>query len=576
MMQRPIRIAGAGMGALMLTLALSMAGHAMGQQSSSPKPTAAQSALPEEPTQPPVLEAYAVSPGPVASSASSSAQQADEQAACEAGSDDLLNVLQANGTLTKEQYDALKARNAERCKVKVAQSIANAAASSEAPRPCPAGAAAAGPGQPCIPSSVVRSMDSGIGLHMGDYTLSVAGEVNTYYIHDRPDRSVASNCLLCLATVGGDPTSQIGDGMLPGWIDVLLSTHKDGWDTSVGFGIWPSINSLIQSSLGVNYAGGSSVALSNTGVDFRQEYITVGRPKLGTFKLGRDIGFFGAEAALNDMALFGAGTVSGTGSPSSSVTSPGPGATTVGRFGTGDIYTDFIPQISYATPVFEGLSAQIGIFQPMSDAVSTSLTNGVSAFSAPYTANGSPMFQMKVAYSSPDKKPVTAKLWFNYLTQKMEADASDVSDDPLLTVGESKQAWALDYGTKIVGKWANFVGYGYDGKGIGNEGIFLLATDPSGARRTSHGYYLQLMTTPGKWTFGVSYGMSALLPASSEVLTSSTEDIVRNNLSWIVQGRYALTNWFSGIAEYNHERSESQVGGITTSDSVALGGIAWF
>ena len=349
--------------------------------------------------------------------------------------------------------------------MKVAESIANAARSQEAPKPCPAGAAAEGPGQPCIPSNVVRGMDSGIGLRMGDYTLTVAGEVNTFYLHDRPDRSVASNCLLCLATVGGDPTSQIGDGMLPGWIDVLLSTHKDGWDSSVGFGIWPSIDSVIQNSLGVNYAGGNSVALSNTGVDFRQEYLTVGKPKMGTIKLGRDIGFFGSEAILDDMALFGAGTVSGTGSPSSSVTSPGPGATTVGRIGTGYIYTDFIPQISYATPVYQGLSAQIGIFQPMSDAVSTSLTDGVSAFSAPYTANGSPMFQMKVNYASSQKKPVTASLWFNYMTQKMQADASDVKDDPLLTFAQSRQAWGTDYGGKFVQKWANLVVYGYNGKG---------------------------------------------------------------------------------------------------------------
>jgi hypothetical protein len=569
-MQDTIQIIGRSMGAALLTLFLIPA-RAQQPSNTSEQAAATQTALPLRATHPapsPVQDAFAVplnsTAGPVASS---SAQTYSAQSPCASESSDLLGILLANGTLTKQQYDLLQEHNQKRCAAEAAEEAANKVAQKAAESAIEKAAIA----------NRVTGMDNGIGFHMGDYSVSISGEVNGYYVHDRADRSVSSNCLLCLATVGGDPTSQVGSGMLPGWVDVLLTTHKGGWDTSVGFGIWPSLNSLIQGSIGVNYAGGNSVALSNSGVDFRQEYLTVGKPTLGTFKIGRDIGFFGSEAILNDMSLFGAGTVSGTGSPSSSVTSPGPGATTVGRIGTGYIYTDFIPQISYASPVYKGVSTQLGVFQPMSDAVSTSLTGGKDTFSAPYTGNGQPMYQVKVNYSSSAKKPVTAKLWFNEVTQKMEANASDVGSDPTLTLGQSAQANGVDYGGKVANKWANLVFYGYNGKGIGTEGLFLIAANPDGGTlRTSRGYYIQPMVTPGKWSFGISYGMSALLPASREVLTPNTNGIMRNNLSWIGQTRYALTNWFSILAEYNHERSESQVGTISTSDSVALGGIAWF
>ncbi len=76
----------------------------------------------------------------------------------------------------------------------------------------------------------------------------------------------------------------------------------------------------------------------------------------------------------------------------------------------------------------------------------------------------------------------------------------------------------------------------------------------------------------------MSYGQSVLsadnaLDKAHNLLAAN----VRCNSSWIGQGRYALTNWVNLVAEYTHTRSEAQVtGGIATSDSVALGTIAFF
>ncbi|WP_436439041.1 hypothetical protein, partial [Enterococcus faecium] len=84
-------------------------------------------------------------------------------------------------------------------------------------------------------------------------------------------------------------------------------------------------------------AAGAPVALATAGIDARQTYMTIGKPHLGTFKLGRDIGLFGSDAILNDITLLSVGT------PGSNA---GPSNTSLGRIGIGYIYTDFQPQIT--------------------------------------------------------------------------------------------------------------------------------------------------------------------------------------------------------------------------------------
>jgi hypothetical protein len=37
-----------------------------------------------------------------------------------------------------------------------------------------------------------------------------------------------------------------------------------------------------------------------------------------------------------------------------------------------------------------------------------------------------------------------------------------------------------------------------------------------------------------------------------------------------------MTKWVNLVGEYTHTRSESQAGGISTSDSIAIGTIAFF
>ena len=108
----------------------------------------------------------------------------------------------------------------------------------------------------------------------------------------------------------------------------------------------------------------------------------------------------------------------------------------------------------------------------------------------------------------------------------------------------------------------------------------FLSTSPAGQTRDSQGYYAQGTYTFGKkFTVGASYGQSNLSLASGELTSAFSADsllVTRNNGSYIGQARYGLTKWMNLVGEYTHTRSESQARAIWTSDSVALGTIAFF
>src|ERR1035441_5483631 len=187
----------------------------------------------------------------------------------------------------------------------------------------------------------------------------------------------------------------------------------------------------------------------------------------------------------------GAGTTNGN---------VGPGSVTLGRIGLGYLYTDFIPQISWTSPSVHGLQFGAGMFTPLSDVVSTTLGfngSGAAIFSAPLTGHGQPQFQTKLTYKVPAKGKIKTNLWTNFMTQSLEANNADTVDPYLkIPVGQNVQAWGIDYGAKLSIGAADFVAYGYNGSGIGTEGLYFLATSPAGQTRGSQGYYLQ-----GTYTF---------------------------------------------------------------------------
>ncbi|MDE2618661.1 MAG: porin [Sphingomonadales bacterium] len=443
----------------------------------------------------------------------------------------LLKRLHDKGILSDEDY---------------AELMREEQASAAAPAPAAAPAAAT----PAAGERLVRATPSGVGLEVGPATIRFSGSVNGFYVHDAPQRAGTNTAVAGgVANVGPNGTSAVRNGLLPGFLKVEVSTKQDGWDVGAHFGMYPGINSTAYGALGANN-GGQPTALATAGIDFRQTYLTVARAGFGELKIGRDIGLFGQDAILNDITLLSSGAPGGN---------VAPGNTTLGRIGTGYIYTDFQPQITYTTPSMAGLTASVGVFQPLS-----SLSPQLDALGKPRPENNrAPGFQGRVAYDG-KLGGVTVHGWLSGITQKHD-----------VPTGMSYTGQGLDLGAKVTGGPLTVTGYWYTAKGLGTTVLNLFDTDAAGNPRKSNGYYIQALLSAGKFGIGGSYGAS-LLNHASAADAAANPTLVRRNASEVGQVRYGLTSWVTLIGEYIHTQAKAHNGNAASSDAVALGGILFF
>ncbi len=420
--------------------------------------------------------------------------------------------------------------------------------------------------------NVVSAMDSGVGFHAGRFDIAFSGEVNGFYVHDRPDTSSPIACDICQVSQATRSNGSIRSGLLPSDLSIKISTQEHGWDVAVFFGLWPSINNNHNGPGGMGGVEGSfgqTTAVSTPGIDMRQNFATLGRPGFGTLKVGRDLGLFAQEAILNDITLLGAGTPFGN---------TFPGNVTLGRIGVGYIYTDFIPQITYTTPSLGGLQAAVGIMQPYQDPIWGLALAGDANGSL--TGHSQPMIQGKLTYTVPTHGPVKAKVWSNAITQSMQVQNGDPGGGAI-SPGGSIRATGVDYGAKLDFHGLSLVGYGYNTWGVGILGIFwdgvgVDVTNTIPETRPSQGWYGQLTYTAHKHTFGFSYGQSNLSLLSGDSGFNGATPIVRNNIAYMAQYRLAVTKWDNLVAEYTHATAKNQFFDKGTSDSVALGTIVFF
>lgn len=436
----------------------------------------------------------------------------------------LLLKLKEKGILTDEEYNDLVARKAPPAAVTTS---------------APADPQTAAAGQ-LDDKKLVRMTDTGVGMQFNGITVKFSGSVNAFYVHDAPDkRTVGTTVVGGLANVGAGNSSSVRNGLLPGIFGIDVSTNQGGWDVAAHFGFYPGINSNSYGGNGAN-APGAPVALATSGIDARQTYLTFGKPNLGTVKMGRDIGLFASDAILNDITLLAVGAAGNNAGPSN---------TSLGRIGTGYIYTDFQPQITYTTPKFGGFQASAGIFQPLG-----TLTGGAEV-------NGSPGFQGKITYDFTADK-FGGHLWASGITQSHDG----VAGVPNYTGS------AFDVGAKLNYGPLGVLGYYYAGSGVGTTALFVFSTDALGRKRDSHGFYGQASLTFGKFMVAGSYGESRLDLATGEV----NPTLLYRNSSWVGQARYSLTSWVTLLGEYTATRSRAHGGNSASSDTLAIGSILFF
>jgi predicted porin len=514
--------------------------------------------------------------------------------------DELLDLLKAKGAISQTEYDKLKARHqaeakggedkvrAAEAKARTAEAKAREAEAKAREEKLRAADLGVPPAMPAkAPLQYVTVLPNCVGIRVGQVDICVKGDISFFGIEQFTDKNAHPPAINGgLAAASQQNANSIRGGLLPSSIQVSINTRQMGIDIGAYFGVYIGGNNIAAGIFNQN-APGAPFAFGTAGVDFRQVYGTLGTPTFGTVKIGRDLGLFAADAILNDLTLFGVG------SPGANFA---PGNTTLGRIGIGYIYADWIPQISYKSPNFNGFTVTAGLFTPLSEVPFSG-----DPESATLTGHDSPMFQGQLKYVGTFTPDTKLTLSTSGLVQRHQADctaaiavfgtsscfttAGALVSENALSPGTSVTAWAVDgFGRLDIGGFS-FVAYGYTGKGVGTTFLFFDGVDELGNTRRSYGGYLQ-----GSYTFfnvltlGGSWGASLLKTAGADdaedqldncTATPQNTCLVRKNESWIAFARYKLTDWVKLQAEFVHTRAENQIG-QQIKDNAILAGTTFF
>ena len=375
--------------------------------------------------------------------------------------------------------------------------------------------------------------------------MDIGGNVNTYYTHTKYSGALEAN-----------NQNQLQTGLLPSAIGIGAKTRQNDLDVAVQFSFFTGANA----NGGDNLNGGGTLAgtkISNGGLGYnslniRQAYLTFGDKSWGSFKLGRDLGIFGSDAILSDMTLLGVGSGAGSG-----------GSSTLGRIGSGYIYADWLAQIAYTTPNFNGFEATVGVHENLG-----TINNKKLGYSG------------KASYSFA-ANDVTGKVWVGATHRKIqdgEVTGIDASSLPMTVTYSNiteKTARGAEIGAKLGFAGAELVGYYYDGKnmdsGIGTA-INTLVTDGGLVDRDNNGGYVQATyVLPFKTKIGASWGKNIIEKAGTDLRDAERE-------AWVVGAYHPLTKHLNLVAEYNHLETEK----ATTANyegkakTVSLGAILFF
>ena len=364
-----------------------------------------------------------------------------------------------------------------------------------------------------------------VDIKAGDWTVGVGGIVNAYYTAVSCSGDAVGGLALGTQGIGcgGAPDrTTIGNGLLPNGLVVSATSTQGGYDVKALIGIYNS--TATDSALG-----------QNSVVDVRQAYFTFGNASMGTVKLGRDYGIFGANAILSDMTLLGAGAPV-------QATQRGRGA--LGHIGAGYTYRGHYGQMAYSTPKSSsGVGFDIGVMSPVAD---TPVLAGSS-----YMADSSPQLQAQATYSAAGFKG-----WIGAKAQKFSSVTPGLADLDMrgLEVGAS-------YSGGAIGLLANVQG----GTGLG------IVSDADQGDIKSLNYLVQAtFKASDKLKLGLSYGLS-----ENDDNAPGTGGL-KSNANLTLGAYYALNSAITLVAEVGQTRSKGFDGTSARMNGVSLGGIIFF
>ena len=393
----------------------------------------------------------------------------------------------------------------------------------------------------------------------GSWTFSLNGNINVDYIwsscEDANSAAGITGGLTCVGSASGSNVSNIQNGLLPAAFVFGVATTQNGIDITGHLGLYPGIAANDSGSPNVGpLVNPRNSALSTTGLDIRQVYMTFGNKSMGTFTLGRNIGLFGADVILNDMTLPGVGGPGGAASAA-------PANTTLGGIGLGYIYTDWLAQMDYTTPDISGFSFTLGIFEPLN-----SLTEPAGATVEPKKAPG---FHAKGSFTLPFSD--TTKLYVSvaYLTQQQyyvaAAAPPAATGTPYNYTGNGVDVFA-----KLDVQNLEVFAYYYHATGLGTTALFNLGAFDLGQTRGSDGYLAQATYKFGALKVGVNYGDSRLDFANSADQVANP-NLVRSNRKGTLGLYYSLTKNLTLLAEGSEVKTYAQSGGSNSATTINAG-----
>jgi hypothetical protein len=371
------------------------------------------------------------------------------------------------------------------------------------------------------------------------WTFTFSGNVNAFYIYNTTKSQTAANTFTTTSKNSG-----IGTGLLPAFATFEAKGKEGNTDLSAYFGFAPQV------SAGNGLASFFGDQAAGAQIDMRQVFLTVGGASWGSILAGKQLGLYQRSNIVEDMTIFGLG--------------PG-GAnrgTSLGRIGYGYEYTDFRPQITYASKGGKPASFSIGIFSPLSY--------------GPYSTLELPRVEADFNWSNAAKKKSTT------LYIDVSGFVQNVKDG--IGTGTHSVTPVGGAGTvKLTFSQLTLVGSGYyttggcslfmadAGIGGGNvvpcDGISDIA-DASGKfnTRTSYGWYGQAVFSPknSKWMIGGSYGGNYLNENDEDKANPGNLLFKRRN-AIIGEITYKWTKSLRVVAEYTYFDSHAQ------SDAVPAG-----
>ncbi|MES2325377.1 MAG: porin [Pseudomonadota bacterium] len=364
-----------------------------------------------------------------------------------------------------------------------------------------------------------------VDIKAGDWTVGVGGIVNAYYTSVSCSGGAVGGLALGAQGIGcggQEDRTTIGNGLLPNGLVVSASTRQGDYDVKALVGIYSA--TATDSAIG-----------QNSVVDVRQAYFTFGNAGMGTVKLGRDYGIFGANAILGDMTLLGAGAP---------VQATQRGRVALGHIGAGYTYLGTYGQMAYSAPKSaSGIGFDVGVMNPVAD-------TPVVAGSA-YTADATPQVQAQVSYAAEGFKG-----WVGAKAQKFKSATPGLPGFTMagLEVGAS-------YGAGPLGVLVNV----QSGKGLG-----ILSDADQGAARSLNYLAQATYKVSGKLKLGAGYGVS-----ENDDNAAGTGGL-KSNANLTLGAYYALNSAITLVGELGQTRSTGFGGNSARMNGVSVGGIIFF